>query len=218
MSEDITELIALLKDESQRNQAAAKIFDHFLKQLLALIQRNLSGKVRQRGDEEDVLQNVWLSFFNQEFDINSRDELFSLLATIAIRKARDAARWHTAAKRNANQESTPEALDSGRKPVISTPLRVVRGDEFASSPGYEHESFFDEDTARIMVSGASPEQALAAYETLELMPAELRAILVMRMQNLTESEIAKVLGCSRRNVTRKLGIIRTWMLAELDKE
>lgn len=216
MPDEITQMLPLLRDSEQRDHAADQICQRFMKQLVGLIRTNLSDKVQQRVDPEDVLQSVWISFFRTDFDIANSNQLFSLLAKITLRKTTDAARRHTAQKRNASEEASGELLDNGRKPSAATPMRVTPGTEVATAPRYEHEALLDEDTTRLMAKGATPEHALSAFETMERMPEELRAILVLKMQNYTDSQVAAELGCTRRTVSRRLNVIREWMLNELD--
>lgn len=214
--DEITQLLPLLQDSERRDHAADLICQRFMKQLVSLIRTNLSDRVQQRVDPEDVLQSVWISFFRTDFAVANSNQLFSLLAKIALRKTTDAARRHTAQKRNASEEANGELLDNGRKPSAASPMRIAPGSEVATAPRYEHESLLDEDTTRLMAKGATPEHALTAFETMERMPEELRAILILKMQNYTDSQVATELGCTRRTVSRRLTVIREWMLNELE--
>ena len=61
-----------------------------------LARNNLDKRIRLREDEEDVLQSMFKSFCLRqqrgEFDLAGRDELWKLLVTITLRKARNAAK------------------------------------------------------------------------------------------------------------------------------
>ena len=43
---------------------------------------------------------------------------------------------------------------------------------------------------------------------LEMLPADIRPIAVWRFEGFTNEEIAEKLGCTLRNVKRKVGLIR----------
>ena len=67
---------------------------------------------------------------------------------------------------------------------------------------------FDRHALEQMVEGASGEQAAIFIEMVESLPNELKEILWWRLEGMTESEIAEHLQCTRRTVTRRLGLIR----------
>lgn len=217
MSDETVKLYQMLAGEN-REAAASELVRKFMNQLLRLIRVNLSPQFRQRVDEQDILQSVWRSFFDAEFEITDSDQLFGLLATICVNKSRDAVRRQTAEKRDvtAESDSSKFGLEVGRRVTASNPLRVRPGHEHSDKAEYEHESLFDEDSIRLLATGAQPEHALLVFELLEDLDPELRAVLVLRMQNMSKEEIASELGVSVRTVGRRIGMLRLWMMSVLE--
>src|SRR5947209_13963839 len=86
--------------------ATAEVFVRYARRLALLAETHLSRRVAARLDGEDVVQSVFRTFFRRcaggEFHIDSDVDLWRLLVTITIRKARANARHHTAERRNAN--------------------------------------------------------------------------------------------------------------------
>jgi RNA polymerase sigma factor (sigma-70 family) len=200
MSEDagsVTLMIHQLRsdDPALRDEAARRIWDHYFRELLELARRHLSGRVRARVDEEDVLQSVYQSVCRRQqqgaFDLSGRDDFWKLLVTITLRKARSAARWHTREKRD------------------------VRREEGVGPSDDELEAL----AARQPALGPTPEEAAAFAEAfrrrLELLPdPALRDIALRKLEGHGNREIALQLGCTERTVERKLNLIRRFW--ELD--
>ena len=90
----VTRLIYDLRsdDSAVRDVAARLIWQRYFHGLLELARSNLDKRVRRRTDEEDVAQSMFKSFCSRqqrgEFDLAGRDELWRLLVTITLRKAR----------------------------------------------------------------------------------------------------------------------------------
>jgi RNA polymerase sigma-70 factor (ECF subfamily) len=96
------------------SSAAAEVFVRYARRLALLAARRLSRRVAARADGDDVVQSVFRTFFRRcargEFRIDSSADLWRLLVTITIRKARANARRHTAERRDVNQEADHDAL------------------------------------------------------------------------------------------------------------
>jgi RNA polymerase sigma-70 factor, ECF subfamily len=79
-----------------------------------LAERHLSRKVAGRVGGEDVVQSVFRTFFGRcargEFQIDSSAQLWQLLVTLTLRKARAEARRHLAGKRDAGAEVPADAV------------------------------------------------------------------------------------------------------------
>ncbi len=191
----VTRLIKLLRaeDKSVRDMAASLIWQRYFRDLLELARKNLDKRVRIRTDEEDVVLSMFQSFCARqgrgEFDLADRDELWRLLVTITLRKARNAARDHHRDRRNIAREQT---LD-------------VAADDDQSCPDWALEQM---DT-----STPSPSEAAVLNEALErrlesLVDSELRQIALWRLEGYTNREIADQLDCTERSVERKLERIR----------
>src|SRR5271155_2547013 len=127
-----------------------------------------------------------------EFDLAGRDELWKLLVTITLRKARNAAKAQRAEKRDVFREQT------------------LSGGDGKDSAGWvlEHQIEF---------ADPSPLEAVVLNEALErrlqaLADPELRKIALWRLDGHLNREIAGRLDCTERSVERKLARIRSlWM-------
>jgi RNA polymerase sigma factor (sigma-70 family) len=192
----VTKLIDQLRSEDRavRDDAARRVWERYVPALLELARHRLDHRLRHREDEEDLVQNVYASFcLRQErggFELAGRDELWRLLVTITLRKARNAAR------RNRRQ-----ARDYRRE-------RIAQEDGSADSSA--------EDWALELMDGSEPTPAEAAVlsEELErrlraLDDPVLRRIAVRKLEGYTNKEIARELdNCTERTIERKLERIR----------
>jgi RNA polymerase sigma factor (sigma-70 family) len=186
-------LLGLRSDDPvARDTAARQIWDRYFRDLLMLARKNLDKRIRLRTDEEDVAQSMFKSFCLRqqrgEFDLAGRDELWKLLVTITLRKARNAAKAHRREKRDVSRE------------------RTLSGSDETESAGWVLEQ----------IEGAEPSPAVAAElnEALErrlqaLGDPELREIALWRLQGETNGEIAGRLNCTERSVERRLARIRS---------
>jgi RNA polymerase sigma factor (sigma-70 family) len=191
----VTRLINLLRaeDRAVRDLAAALIWQRYFRELLDLARRNLDRRVRRRTDEEDVLQSMFQSFCARqdrgEFDLKDRDELWRLLVTITLRKARNAARDHR----------------RDRRDVIREQILADERERNNSCPGWALEQMDD--------SGPTPAEAAVLNEALELRLAALgdtvlRQIALWRLEGYTNREIADRLDCTERSIERRMERIR----------
>jgi RNA polymerase sigma factor (sigma-70 family) len=195
----VTGLIQLLRsdDKSVRDMAARLIWQRYFPDLLDLARKNLDQRVRRRADEEDVVQSMFRSFCARQqrgdFELAGRDDLWRLLVTITIRKARNTTKAHRRERR-----------DIAREQVA---LQTASDD--ASCPGWALE--------QMDASGATPAEAAVLNESLErrlaaLGDSELRQIALWRLEGYTNREIAERLDRTERLVERRLERIRTkWM-------
>lgn len=94
--------------------AAEAVFARYARDLVRIADRHLSRKLAGRVDGEDVVQSVFRTFFRRsavgEFSIDTTGELWRLLLTITLRKARAKGRFHTAGVRDAGAEAGDAAL------------------------------------------------------------------------------------------------------------
>ncbi len=175
--------------------AASLIWQRYFRDLLDLARKNLDKRARRRADEEDVLQSMFQSFCARqsrgEFDLADRDELWRLLVTITLRKARNVARDHHRDRRDIAREQT-----------------IAAGDD-AESAYWALE--------QMEASGPSPAEAAVLNEALErrleaLAAPELRHIALLRLEGYTNREIANQFDCTERSIERRLERIRSkWM-------
>jgi RNA polymerase sigma factor (sigma-70 family) len=196
----VTRLIQLLRsdDPAEREMAARLIWLRYFRDLLELARNNLDRRIRRREDEEDVLQSMYKSFCLRQqrgdFDLAGRDALWSLLVTITLRKARNAAKRQGRDMRDFAREQTLPIDDESR----SAHWALVQMD----------------------AAGPSPAEAAVLNEALErrleaLADPELRQIALWRLEGYTNREIGDRLDCTERSVERRLERIRTkWISYE----
>jgi RNA polymerase sigma-70 factor (ECF subfamily) len=165
------------------SQAAEQLHARFTRGLLQLARGALGGWVRARLDEEDVIQSVYRSFFEQcrAGELQARDwrSLWALLAVMTARKCINRMEHHRAARRD--------------------PDREVR----LNGPGPGPQLAADEPT---------PLEAAALAETLELvlngLEARDRRILLLHLDGHSIPEISAEIGWARRTVSRTLERLR----------
>src|SRR4051794_32005471 len=95
-------------DKGVRDAAAAQIWGRYFPQLLEKARRHLHTRVRQREDEADVLQDMYKSFCGRmekgAFELNDRSDLWRLLVTMTLNKARKAGARHQRQKRDVSRD------------------------------------------------------------------------------------------------------------------
>jgi RNA polymerase sigma-70 factor (ECF subfamily) len=88
--------------------ATTDVFQRFAHRLLALAQSRLDPVTRQKTDPEDVLQSVFCSFFrrmaDKQWEVDSWDSLWGLLAMITVRKCGNRVDYFRAACRDVQRE------------------------------------------------------------------------------------------------------------------
>jgi len=93
--------------------AANLIWQRYFRDLLDLARRNLDERVRRREDEGGVLVRMFHHFCARrgrgEFDLADRDELWTRLVIITLRKARNAVREHRRERRDVWRDTTESA-------------------------------------------------------------------------------------------------------------
>ena len=149
--------------------------------------RSVSAKTKK-----NILQNAYCSFCRRleigEFELNSRAEIWNLLAKITIGKARKAAEKHRREKRDVRRERS--AIGNGMDSLSSGGLlRQLMSDE----PSPDCVAEFADSLKRIIQCLPSP---------------STRLLLLYKLEGYTNAEVADRLGCTPRTVERKLATIR----------
>jgi DNA-directed RNA polymerase specialized sigma24 family protein len=166
--------------------AAQELFARYSRRLLGLARAKLRGKRLCVADEDDVVNTALAGFFlgaerGQYTQLHDRDDLWRLLAKITVRKA---------------QRLIEEQERSCRCPSRADSFpRIVPLDQVADLQ-------------------PPPDLEVLANETIEvllsrLQNARLRSIAVWKWEGYSNQEIAAMLGCCTRTITRKLELIRT---------
>jgi DNA-directed RNA polymerase specialized sigma24 family protein len=204
----VTRLIDQLRspDKTTRDEAARQIWLRYFPQLLERARRKLYQRVRRREDEDDVLQNMYLSFcarirrgdfHRADFRLEDRTDLWRLLVRMTLRKAQKVAARHTRGVRDvrAEQAHAPAGGDDPLQPDWA--FQVME----ASDPTPAQAAIFAEEYVR----------------RLRALPEPLRQVALWKLEGYTNQEIAdkQRLNCTERTVERKLELIRkAWGQAE----
>ena len=194
----------IIRAQAGDPDAQQEIWDKFFPQLLELARLRLHGGVKRVGDEEDVALSVLNSYFtgaqeNKFPDVRGRDELWRLLSRMTQRKAIDWIRFYGRRKRqvmgesalmaNAECETVPAGADAPR------PLDGIASEQ----PTPVMELIVIEECQRLM----------------ELLPDELRSVVLRRLEGHSNLEIAHVNSCSLATVERRMKLVREiWSKAE----
>lgn len=163
-------------------EAAGRLFEWYSNKLRALAGRNLSDRLRRRVEPDDVVQSALRTFFRKTgrgaFHIDTSADLWRLLVSITVAKARAHARRHTAAKRDVRAEAS------------------ASGEAFyeaiTNEPGPPEAAVF----------------ADLVETVLEGLPDGHGEILAMCLQGYTRTDTAKRLGVSRQTVHRVLALLK----------
>jgi DNA-directed RNA polymerase specialized sigma24 family protein len=170
--------------------AAEPLWKRYFAQLVELANQHLSRSVRAAGDGEDVAASAFADFCagvraGRFPHLADRNDLWRLLLTITLRRARNLARHETADRRDSR--------------------RTVRAADLFELP--------DADLDRL--AGDAPEPALALEVAdqlrflLDALPGDdLRCVARDVLAGYTTVETAGRLGCGLRTVERRLQRIR----------
>lgn len=94
---------------------ADELFARYAHRLTRFAEGQISPILAARLDPEDVVQSVFRTFFRRsdkgEFVIDTSGQIWQLLVTITLMKARAKGRYHTASKRDAGAEVNTAAND-----------------------------------------------------------------------------------------------------------
>jgi RNA polymerase sigma-70 factor (ECF subfamily) len=192
--EEASDAEALLARWQQGDQkAAAQLFERYAGRLIALARSQLSARVAQRVDPEDVVQSVYRSFFldsrNGRFQLQRGGDLWQLLVTMTLHKLTNQVNRHGAQKRAVSRERSFGSEDS---------LFGISGPRLARQP--------------------SPVEALALADQLEQLLHALeppqRRIVELRLQGYNLDEIAGEVGCSFSTVRRVLDRVKKQLDAQ----
>ena len=162
--------------------AAEQVFACYAERLVRLAEQHLSQRIKVREDGEDVVQSVLRSFIRRrargDFRIDGADELWRLLVTMTLRKARAKARRHTAEMRDVRAETAADT--------------AWLGETAAREPGpAEAAALVDQIDA-----------------LLQGQPPVFGEVLERRLQGDSVTDIAHELGISRQNVYRLLEVLQ----------
>jgi RNA polymerase sigma factor (sigma-70 family) len=190
----VTNLIDQLRSDDPilRDDAARGLWERYVSSLLELARHQLDRRLLHREDAEDVLQSMYASFCSRQergnFELADRNDLWKLLVTVTLRKARNAARRHRQAARDYRRERGQAAGDSSTTAWAADLID-------ASGPTPAEAAAFNEEVERCLLALGDP---------------VLRRIALFKLEGYTNKEIALEMGnCTERTIERKLARIRT---------
>jgi DNA-directed RNA polymerase specialized sigma24 family protein len=179
---DPTELIHALQDgkPAEKEAAYSKIFNRYFGRLLTLAQGRLHPRIRQRVGADEIvnsgLKSVFFHFQEGQVDWHSEESLWNMLAGVIINKASEAARRHTAQKRNVFHEQNLAPVNPGS----------------SADPVWDH-----------MACEPTPEEVMFLQEIIEKLPDEdLQQVVLGKLQGKTDEELAQELGYSSTETIR----------------
>ncbi len=186
---------------SGNEEALRAIWNYYVQGLQQVAKNHLQRMPHRTGDEEDVVQSAFRSFFQaaQEGrypDIHNRDDLWRLLITITACKSKNYIRHHLAEKRGAGR---------------------TRGDSiFQNMSPEDRETFLD----AVSTEPTPADAALLAEEIDRLFSLldddTLCTVARMKLESFTNREIADTLQRSLATVERSLRLIRKHWQQELN--
>lgn len=177
------------------SDAATMIFQRFYGRVVQIAARRLRDARKRSSDEEDVAQRAMASLFRRlqegQFpDLSSENDLWKLLATITERKALNQLRDERRLKRNAGRIRGESAFGDTAE---STPgINAVPGREL--NPQFA--SLFTD----------------SVQQLLSLLNQDEQQVAMMKLDGMTNPEVAESLQCSLSTVQRRLQVVRmVWL-------
>lgn len=175
----VTEWIALLRTGDQ--EAAERLWKLFIQRLRMLLRKQQLGP---SYDEEDVALSSFRVLCRclsegRYPELTSRDQLWRVLATIAVRKSRDYFESEICQKRG------------GPGHLVADTLSLAK--EASKEPGPEFEVLMADECQRLLDLLQSP---------------RLKQVVLWKCEGYTQQEIATKLGLTRWSVGRMLDCVR----------
>jgi DNA-directed RNA polymerase specialized sigma24 family protein len=189
VKESVTRLIGLAK--AGETDVVGPLWHAYFQKLVAVARNKLATAPRAVADEEDVALSAFKSFWNgvrqDRFpQLTDRTSLWPLLVAITSHKCVDLVRHQTRAKRSGGA-STPTGLDEvvTREPGPDAAAQVA-------------------------------DQLAGLLDCLDRTgDPQLRKVAELRLHGHTADEIGAALGCAKRTVERKLGVVERCWAAEV---
>ncbi len=167
-------------------EATERLFFYYAERLSRLAQRYLSPKLAPRVDGDDVMQSALKSFLMRasagQFRIDNSQDMWKLLVTITVRKARLQVRAHNADVRAVERE-VPQPLDGE--------LAIV--DQLTEEPS----------VAEALACAEILEQLVRDD------PPEYARVLELRLADFSLREIAAELDLSKNTVESILNVLKS---------
>ncbi len=166
-------------------QAAQKVFNQYVDQLVHLARQRISQRIAARVDAEDVVQSVFRTFFLHvragDFTLHDQEDVCKLLVRITVHKTLRQIAHHRRAKRD-------------------TRMEAATGD------------VTQEQLVSVLADGPTPDEVVIFLDQMETFLDHLgevdRKICEMRMEGYSQAEIADKLGISDRRIRRLMERLR----------
>jgi RNA polymerase sigma factor (sigma-70 family) len=182
-----------LMDGDERT--VAEFWEQFGDRLNRLAERHLSPRLNRRVGADDVVQSVCRTFFRRaregQFELADAEALWRLLCVITLTKCRLMARFHGRERRGLDREQ---------------PLDAPAGESVSPCEAVGHE--------------LPPDRAAEMDDELQKLlgglDAEEQQLVDLKLQQMTNDEIARQMGCSERTVRRVLKRVQSRLRTMLE--
>jgi RNA polymerase sigma factor (sigma-70 family) len=163
------------------SSTAKEFWDQYGPLLERVAAKHMNERLKMRVGPEDVVQSACRTFFRRakagQLKLDDSESLWRLLCAITLTKVREQARFHSRGKRSVDREVHAANSDDS----TAGQFHIA-----AAGPAPEAEVIFADQFAHI----------------LGTLDEEERAIVDLKLQELTHDEIADRLGMSERTVRR----------------
>lgn len=174
--------VLITKVTAGDEDAVQRLLDTYGPHIVRVIRRRMNSKIRERFDSQDFTQAVWASFFEHRSQIvrfQRSEDLVQFLSRVAANKV----------------------IDAGRRVQVRNEHHADVSSE-SNEPGRD---------LRLRISEPTPSQHAVARESWDIILADeeetSRQVVALRIEGLTQQQIAQSLGVSERSVRRTLSRI-----------
>jgi RNA polymerase sigma-70 factor (ECF subfamily) len=175
--------------------AAEEIFRRYAHRLIGLAGKRLVGAIRQKVDAEDLVQSAFKSFFRAQegsaVEVHDWHSLWSLLATITLRKVGYQIRHFLTDKRNVHREAPTAPAAEGSDIGIEA---------LAREPTPLEAAMLAENVEHI----------------LDALEGKARDVIELSLQGWTPAEISAKVGLTERTVFRQVARLKQQLLAVME--
>lgn len=156
--------------------------------------RQLSQQLKRRVDPEDVVQSACRTFFRRvrqgEFAIRDRSDLWRLLLTITLNKARLQARYHGRIRRGANREQSLADDPTSSGGSFEAALEQIDFSDFLESI-LRHLSDEQQEIFRRTLDGQTQNEIAEAVGCSERTVRRMQVAIREQLQSILQSELQR---------------------------
>lgn len=223
--EEWDRIVELLKDPATADPIGKKLRHFVIRQLRAKDGERKLRSLERRLSIEDMAQSAFGSILRAAGTYEDRrgDELRAIFAAIVTNKQKDKHARHRRDCRDIRQEEFADEteMEAGVRPQPSDKRQRIRPKKSDSSaagaetakpkepiPQIDDQENSFEEWILNASQGASPEDGLVFEEIVQQVSSEYRDVLKFTLDGFSIDEIAARLGCCRRTVSRRQGMLR----------